>query len=683
MRSGHKKKYAIKNTIELSKDKIKSNFSVVQDLINSMPTCIPHETVAEFAAAVRVLPPGTPYPGPWQNQRTPYAVEIMNELSARSHTQEITWIKCSQIGATSIVENFIAYIVRRVPGPILYVTAKEDLLKKWVNKRLSPLAISCALEFFAQHKIGGQRRTGNQMLSKEFAGGTLDMVSAQSESNLRQDSVRYLILDEAGAYPWDVQGFGDPIAIARARTSNWRSRRKIFIPSTPGIEGDCRMWSLYQEGDQRRYFIACTKCGERQVLRMPSEPDAFYENFASTKLQWETRAGYLEKDTIHFICHKCKHVMRESEKWGLVQSGWWMPTAKSESHYKKSYQIGRVYSLMEDWFRIVQIEIKAAGDPLALQAHHNHNCGIPYRETTARVDRARVYELRGTYESQKIPSDKILFLTAAVDVQRGRDDNPDYPARVEMEVCGHGIGYRTWSIDYQVFEGAVDDAYSGAWESLYQFFNNHKCEYRRSDGVVFSPAIIFVDSNDNKTETTVFDFCTRAPGLYPIKGAADLKETMVGRQAAQTLDAARPRDRDRFRLNSKLDTPYVMIATNWYKRRLYQYIKTSIARKALGQEGNTYCAFPQDYPDKYFDQLVAEEERADRSFWKPSHRANEALDLRVYNLCACEFWLWLEVRKKQIAARRAGMTKAQSEYIHSRHVLADYERVLQRKKTRE
>ena len=671
----------IKPELRFSGKQLIKIYDRVQGLIEEFPERIPDILVSEYAEQNRILPTGTPYPGPWRNFRTPYSVEIMNELSARSPTIEVIWIKPSQIGATAIVENFLAYIIAKVPGPAMYVTAKEDLLKKWVNKRLAPLLVSCGLDdkIYAQYLMKGQRRTGNQMFSKEFPGGSLDMVSAQSESNLRQDTVRYLILDEAGKYPWDVQGFGDPIEIARARTANWKSRRKIFIPSTPGLEGECRMWDLFQEGDQRRYFVACPRCGGYQVLKFPSEPDTFYEGFASTAVQWETKGGFLDKDSIHFDCHKCSEAIIEADKYKMIAKGKWVPTAKPDDMFKKSYQLGRLYSLMEDWDRIVGLEMKSAGDPLKMQTHHNHNCGIPYRETSVAIDKTAIYELRGTYKSGTIPSDKVLFLTGSIDVQVGSKTNPDKPPRLEMEICGHGYGYRTWSILYKVFEGPIDDAYDGAWEDVYQFFDKNGAEFSRSDGTVFMPAVVFVDSNHGDTETIVFDFCNRVRGFYPIKGARDLKATEPGRKVTQTLDEANPRDRDSFRLNKKLETPYVMIATNWYKRRLYRSLSTSVKHKNNNFQGNLFCDFPTDYPDVYFDMLVAEEERADHTFWKPEARPNESLDLRVYNMCAGEFWLWLEVQRFRVEARRAGQSKAQSDFIHANHVLLSYAKDLVRK----
>jgi len=646
----------------------------IQRAIDALPEQIPKIDVSDFAEDRRVLPPGTPFPGPWRNVRSPYVVEIMDNLSVGSPVEEVAWIKCSQIGATAASENFIAYIIAVAPGPILYCTAKEDLLRKWVNKRFDPLLKSCNLEdrIFKQNAIKGKRATGNQMFSKEFPGGALDLVSAQSESNLRMDSIRYLILDEAGAYPWNVQGFGDPIAIARARTANWGSRKKIFIPSTPGLEGECRMWDLFAAGDQRRYHVPCPFCGALMVLKFPSEPAAFYQHVPVSEIKWETRGGIVDKDSIHVICPGCKEAVSERYRYKMVQNGRWVPTAKSDDPKRRSYQIGRLYSLMDTWERLVNEEIRAVEDPLLLQTHHNHNCGIPYRETTQKPDIKKIYELRSNYKSGTIPNEQVLFLTASVDVQRGWAADKTKPPRLEMEVCGHGLGYRTWSISYKVFDGPVQDAYSGAWEQLYEFIKSDNFQFPRGDGLILAPSILFIDAGDGDNEVAVFDFCQRVPWTYPVKGAWELKKTEKGRKIDHILDERTHKDSDKWRENTKNGQKHIIIHTRRYKNDLWHGLKQR--RQDTPVQRPRFCEFPKDYPDRYFDMLVAEERRADGSFWRPSSRPNEALDLRVYNMCAGEYWLWLEVQRMRAAARKGGQTKEQSEYLKTRHVLQYYEK---------
>lgn len=74
------------------------------------------------------------------------------------------------------------------------------------------------------------RDSGNTILTKEFRGGVLVLTGANSAVGLRSMPVRYLFLDEVDGYPGDVEGEGDAISLAEARTRTF-ARRKILIVS--------------------------------------------------------------------------------------------------------------------------------------------------------------------------------------------------------------------------------------------------------------------------------------------------------------------------------------------------------------------------------------------------------------------------------------------------------------------
>jgi phage terminase large subunit GpA-like protein len=68
--------------------------------------------------------------------------------------------------------------------------------------------------------------------------------------------------------------------------------------------------------------------------------------------------------------------------------------------------------------------------------------------------------------------------------------------------------------------------------------------------------------------------------------------------------------------------------------------------------------------------LTAEEKRSDGSFYCPSGRRNEALDLRVYNLAARDFFIDLKIQELRDTYQKRGATKAQLLEIRSPAVLA-------------
>ncbi len=75
------------------------------------------------------------------------------------------------------------------------------------------------------------------MLAKRFPGGQLVLTGANSAVGLRSMPARWLFLDEVDAYPGDLEGEGDPVALAEARTDSFGHRRKSSWPRRPRDQG--------------------------------------------------------------------------------------------------------------------------------------------------------------------------------------------------------------------------------------------------------------------------------------------------------------------------------------------------------------------------------------------------------------------------------------------------------------
>ena len=204
-------------------------------------------------------------PGPWRTERTPYMREIMDGLSPSSPVERVVFMKGSQIGGTECGNNWIGYVIHKSPGPMMVVQPTVELAKRNSKQRIDPLIEES--EVLRQLvKSPRSRDSGNTVLSKQFPGGVLVTTGANSAVGLRSMAVRYLFLDEVDAYPGDVDGEGDPVHLAYARTRTF-SRRKVFLCSTPLITGLSRIEAAYLESDQRRYWVPCPHCGEFQVLK--------------------------------------------------------------------------------------------------------------------------------------------------------------------------------------------------------------------------------------------------------------------------------------------------------------------------------------------------------------------------------------------------------------------------------
>jgi phage terminase large subunit GpA-like protein len=632
--------------VDLPAWRVAQIYEGIQDRIDALPTAIPDLSVSDFAEQYRVLPRGTPYPGPWRNARTPYLVDIMNDLSASSQVREVIFMKSAQVGATAgPIENFIGYIMKCVPGPILFVTANEKLLNKWVNKRLSPLLISCGLDdkIAAQHQMkGAQQRTGNKMFSKEFPGGSIDMATANSAAGLRSDSIRYLCLDEVDGYPWDVDKEGDPASIAEARTKAWKKRKKVLYISTPTTVDESHIMPMFQSGDQRKYHVPCPMCGASQELVFGNSDTQF-------GIKWETKAGKLDPSTIGYQCAHCRELIAESNKFNMVQNGVWEPTAVSGSTHRHSYHISALYSQMEEWETIVENHLKGLKDPQKMRAHVTLDLGLPYQEQGTRPSKDKVLELRGNYDEATIPRG-VLFLTMAVDVQAGSKLNDKEPERLEVEILGHCKGYRTKSIAKLVFKGSIKelDSEDSAWRKLDEFKENGGLEFLRDDGMQFGVALCLVDSG-HETHV-VYDFCAGWPNTYPCKGFRYLQAKQDGKR-----DVGTPMDRIKYRPRKLPDMDLILweISTVHFKDRIYQAM--TLARSPEDPQRSGFMDHPRQYPDEYFEQLRAEEKAHDEKgqvMYRKVRSRNESLDLKVYNMCAGGIYLNALVEDARQSARQ-------------------------------
>src|SRR5919108_6244665 len=199
-------------------------------------------------------------PGRWRTERTPYLREIMDCLSPTSPVERIVFMKGAQVGGTECGNNWIGYVIHQAPGPMMAIQPTVEMAKRNSKQRIDPLIEESEV---LRKRVSDPRSrdSGNTILSKEFPGGVLVMTGANSAVGLRSMAARYLFLDEVDAYPGDVEGEGDPIKLALARTRTF-ARRKVFLVSTPKITGMSRIEKAYEESDRRQYWVPCPVCRE-------------------------------------------------------------------------------------------------------------------------------------------------------------------------------------------------------------------------------------------------------------------------------------------------------------------------------------------------------------------------------------------------------------------------------------
>lgn len=570
----------------------------------------PTVTVSEWADEYRSLSQEeAAEPGRWRTDRTPYLREIMDTLSPASRYREVVVMAGSQLGKTESGNNWVGYVIDRVPGPMLVVQPTVQLGKRWSKQRLSRLVATTpqvASRIASKVSRGRTRTSGDTVETKEFSGGILVVTGANSAAGLCSMPVRYLFLDEVDRYPMDADGEGDPIELAEQRTATF-ARKKILKTSTPTIDGLSRIQSAYEASDRRRYWVPCTRCGAMQVLRWD-------------RMRWE--AG--KPKTAVYACGHCDETIENHEKPHMLRHGEWRADNPSERSIA-GFWISSLYSPWMTWAEMVRKFERTKGNTLRLKAFVNTGLAETWRELTDAPEWRRIYDRRESYPIGTVPAG-VVFLTASVDVQKDR---------LEYEVRGWGRGKESWSVDYGVIPG---DPYKiGVWDALDVLLAR---DWPTDWGAALPIRVMAVDSGF--ATKSVYEWAKRHP--QPLAGPAGTRAT-----SPRTVMPVRGVDTGvstfakvtRTGIRGAFGELQVWnVSTHVLKTELYGLLR--LDRPIDGPCPQGYLHFPE-YEPNYFEQLTSEKMviRHERGFPRrvwilADGKRNEALDLAVYNRAAAE-----------------------------------------------
>lgn len=547
-------------------------------------------TVSEWADRYRYLPSiDSSTPGKYSTAKTPYVREVADCLSVHHPAKRIVFMGGSQIGKTALCLSWIGYVIANSPGPMLVVTPTIETTKKFSKQRLDPMIQASPI--LRQHvREARSRDSGNSTFTKEFPGGMVILTWSNSGPGLRQMPIRYLFMDEIDAYPGEVgtadRREGDPISLAEQRTANF-PRRKIFLTSTPTVEGFSRIEREYNRSDRRQYFVPCIHCGDFDTIRW-------------NRIVWDEG----KPETARLVCIACGRTMREHHKTELLARGEWRPTAESPDG-TIGFHLSALYSPVgwKSWRECVEEFLRKKTNAAEMKTFVNLILGEPSREDGESIKDADILMRREAYGAE-VPHG-VGVLVAAVDVQGNR---------LEVKVVGYGAGEESWLIAYQQILG--DPAKEAPWFEVDQFLLQ---KFQHESGRMMRIECVTVDSGGHHTEQ-VYRFCKAREGrrVWAIRGGSETGKPVV----------SRPSDHNRYKV--RLFTLCVDTA----KELIY-------SRLALNAPGPGYMHLPEWADEDYVAMLTAEKairkyvpRKGSMRVWVKIRERNEALDLEVYCLAA-------------------------------------------------
>jgi phage terminase large subunit GpA-like protein len=470
-------------------------------------------TVSEWADSNRILTRrSTPEPGPWRTDRVPHLREPMDLLSPHEKTIQrvILMFGAQGLAKTECGLNFLGTTISLYPAPFLIAFPSESFAKAQVLQRFKPLFedTPCIKE---KKESTNPRDAGNSLLLQLFAGGMfVRIIGGGSGSAMQGTPVRYAWIDEVSSFSTEVDGQGDPVANIEARQSNFGTRKKLLLTSTPGVVGRCRITKEFNtKSDQRRRFINCLACGAAHVM--------YWKDF-----KWDS-----PRSEVFWQCPSCGERIAEAYKDQFLASAKWVATAEGDGR-TAGFHLPGWYAPFGwiTWGEIRDEFLKAKNDRELLIGWVQKRAAEAFEEDTtvkfsSETLKARRFDTTaGNGYAEGFCPQGVVLVTIGVDVQGGGGASTD---GLHAHAWGWGAGEERWHLQFVHIPGDPRTR-----EVLDQLDILAGATWRRQDGAEIGVALGAIDEGGNSTEE-VRRWCAERVGRWiPVKGAHGPSSQLLG-----------------------------------------------------------------------------------------------------------------------------------------------------------
>lgn len=357
-------------------------------------------SVSVWAERNRVLPSGNAIPGPWRNSVTPYLVEIMDAFSDDT-TEKIIFVKPTQVGGTSAMENALGSLIDQEPAPTMVVYPSDALAERTVEAKLEPMIRQCKAlaEKYREHE--------SKRLELKFQGMTVYLTGANSAADLSSTNIRNLFLDEVDKFPGATKKEADPVSLAIERTKTYFNR-KIFLASTPTLKTG-PIWKAKEEADaEKHYFVPCPHCGEFIELKF-------------AQIKWPSKDDVPDQteraEMATYVCQACGCIITDRDKAAMLQAGRWQAVRQTTTTPKSvAYWMNTLYSPFTRFSDIAREFMRSKDDPELLHNFVNSWLAEPWEDTKLKTNAEMVMERQTEVPAWSLPAWTKL-LTGGIDVQ--------------------------------------------------------------------------------------------------------------------------------------------------------------------------------------------------------------------------------------------------------------------------
>lgn len=424
----------------------KPEFSSLEQMVVSLSEMLsPPErlTVSEAAAKYRYINNPPAYTGLWQNEKTPYLVEIMDTMTSLEF-QGIVFVGPARVGKSDLFYNWLLHSAKCDPGDMIFYAMTREVARDISHGDLGKV--------FRHSKELGKLlvagRNNDNTFDKRFRNGMRLLMRWPTITELSGKT-----LPRVWFADYDRVEDGDDIAkegpmfdLGMKRTTTYKRFAMTVAESSPGrtVENPKYMLKspheapptkgilgLYNRGDRRRRYWRCAHC------RKPFEPSFKLFVYPDSNDHWEAA------EAVRLECPHCeyKHTPDLKRELDANDNARWLPdymtwnddgslSGRPIKTNIASFWLKGPVAAFQTWpslvFNFLQAKaaFDATGDEGPLKKTITTDQGEPYTPKALEAGRSadslmeRIRDWGSSQEEPTVP-DWVRFLIATVDVQSG------------------------------------------------------------------------------------------------------------------------------------------------------------------------------------------------------------------------------------------------------------------------
>lgn len=579
------------------------------------------------------IPQGNAIPGQYRIANAPYQRDPM-DMAIHPDCRRITLDWSAQVGKTLTALCLQGFAIDVRPRSQMMMQPSQGDAQTWLETKFNPMIEASPRLVRRIAKPRGREGVNNQRM-KSYPGGFLMLAWAGSAKTMRGRSAPWIFCDEVDGYERTDEGH--PVSLLWQRAATFGDERLLFEISTPTIKDGSYIETAFEEGDQRRFFVACPDCKQLQVLRWENVTWPGRKSTCADDAEDDGDHDEHEPEKAGYRCEACASVWNDGQRAAAIRNaesegGGWIASKPFKGH--ASYHLWEAYSLFRKLGDIVADYLaKVKADDL--QTFVNVSLAQTYEIKGDKVDPNSIVARAETFAAP-VPMGGV-YITAGVDMQTDR---------LEVEIVAWGVGEESWSLGYFVLWGdpLAGDVFDELEDLLREPWQHE------SGAILYVQGVCFDTGGTSGYTQRAYEWLRGKTGrrIFGVKGFAPSwgKPVVERSQKKQTGRSAR-----------KVDL--YLVATDEAKQ---------IVLRRFNQQttGPGFCHVPKEREDlrEWADMIAAEKlvvryvkGHPVREYHKPDKARNEALDCRVYAYAALKI---TQPNLRRLAEKIAAHPRAQS-----------------------